>query len=34
MDLLSIFILGIMVGAWLTFITVLMIRWMQIDKER
>lgn len=34
MDLLSVFILGIMVGAWLTFITVLMIRWMQIDKER
>ena len=34
MDMLSVFILGIMVGAWLTFITVLMIRWMQIDKER
>lgn len=34
MNLLSVFILGIMVGAWLTFITVLLIRWMQIDKER
>jgi NhaP-type Na+/H+ or K+/H+ antiporter len=34
MDLLSVFILGIMVGAWLTFISVLLIRWMQIDEER
>lgn len=34
MELLSVFILGIVVGAWITFISMLLIRWMKIDEER
>lgn len=34
MDMLSVFILGMLIGSWVTFISVLLVRWMQIDEER